>query len=109
MNKQWIRICEDGGLSGVEFFLEVEGDVVQRQIERYGECWVYSGDTESYCPRESIDGIDAFGSLSENPFSEICEDFAFENISEQAFEQAWNTAVQKARHRNSDGLKDIAS
>lgn len=76
----------------VSFYFEVEDDRVIRQVERYGDCWVYSGDPRSYCPRRNIDGFDAYGECTPTPFSEISAEIDLIGIPKAEFERAWQSA-----------------
>lgn len=82
---------EEGKLFAAYF--EIHDDHATRQIERYGDCWVYSGDSSSYCPREDFD---AHGELTKEAFSSF-SDLPLAAISEQEFESAWQQAQANAR------------
>ena len=91
--KSWYRCAIHEGKDDAVFFIEVENDLASRQVEQYGDCWVYSGDPESYC---HLDDFDAYGSLTDDPFSLLGE-LPFVKIERSEFECAWDEAKKCAR------------
>jgi len=89
-------------------FFEVKEDKIVRQVEQYGECWVYSGDSGSVCL--DCEGMKVFGSRGEIAFSALRfgelpasmqnRQAEFEEgwrgIEVGDFEMAWETASRLA-------------
>ena len=88
--------CEDdenGKTTAI--YLEVNGECIIRQIERYNEAWIYSGDPLSYC---HTGYFEAYGTLMTEPFSSL-NDMPFRSISQRDFEQAWQLAKLSAKRK----------
>ncbi len=96
----WYKFALEENEHYFELCLEVDADKVIRQVERYDECWVYSGAPLSFCPRADLDGSDAFGNLTLNLFSEISDDMLLVEVDESYFQEQWQKATILSQHQD---------
>jgi hypothetical protein len=83
------------GVGEGEIYSEFDGEGATRQVERYGDCWLYSGDLDGYCAE-----LDFHAGLSDQPLSE-CDLSNTIEISKEEFEAAWSKAQELSRRQES--------
>lgn len=114
--KSWFRFTEVSSGMTTHLFFEVEADKVIRQVEQYGDCWVYSGDTRSFCL--DSEGMAVFGTRPQGDFSSLRDgelpaslesrraefEQGWSVIDAATFEAAWEAASRLAVSRSDTAL-----
>lgn len=103
INPHWHKLetLENGVI--FTYYIEVHEDMVIRQVEQYGDCWIYSGDAESYC---LYDGFEVYGCLTDQSYSSLLKDMPFIEIGASDFAEAWAIAQEKARLKSYTALQN---